>query len=135
MSYFRFSKFKKFFSRSVFCELQIRQILNFKTSCCNLTSKVWEKKRVRFFSIYVSFLWYFILNIIAPRLLCEKALLNKTHDGKIISKFPRTVLQPFMINARMCLPQIDKVLINESGVCQSSNSQSFWQTFFGRKVN
>ena len=33
----RFSKFKKFVTRSVFGELQLTQIpLNFKTSCCNL---------------------------------------------------------------------------------------------------
>ena len=33
----RFSKFKKFVSRSVFGELQLTQIsLNYKTPCCNL---------------------------------------------------------------------------------------------------
>ena len=33
----RFYGFKKFVSRSVFGELQLKQIsLNFKTSCCNL---------------------------------------------------------------------------------------------------
>ena len=36
----RFFKFKKFFTRSVFGELQLMQIsLNFKTSCCNLKIK------------------------------------------------------------------------------------------------
>ena len=32
----RFSKFKKFVFMSVFGGLQLRQILNFKTFCCNL---------------------------------------------------------------------------------------------------
>ena len=36
----QFSKFKKFVSRSVFGELQLRQItLNFQTSCCNLKTR------------------------------------------------------------------------------------------------
>ena len=36
----RFSKFKKFVSRSVFQELQLTQILlNFQTSCCILKIK------------------------------------------------------------------------------------------------
>ena len=37
LSKLRFSGFKKFVARSVFGELELKQIsLNFKTSCCNL---------------------------------------------------------------------------------------------------
>ena len=32
-----------FFSSSVFGELQLRQILSFKTSCCNLKIRAWEQ--------------------------------------------------------------------------------------------
>ena len=49
-----FSKFKKFVSRSVFGELQFKQILlNFKNSCCNLKIRGPEEK------LYVGFLFFF----------------------------------------------------------------------------
>ena len=41
---------KVFFTRSVFGELQLTQVsLNFKTTCCNLKSKVWEHSCVSLF--------------------------------------------------------------------------------------
>ena len=45
-----FSGFKKFVTRSVFWELPLMQIsLNFKTSCCDLKTDVWEQNFVRRF--------------------------------------------------------------------------------------
>ena len=47
----RFSKFKKFFSRSVFGQLQLTQIsLNLPTFCCTL--KIWEQKGACFFHFF-----------------------------------------------------------------------------------
>ena len=39
-----FSRLKNFVTRSVFRELQLTQILNFKTSCCNLKIRSLEAK-------------------------------------------------------------------------------------------
>ena len=50
----RFSGFKKFVTRSVFRELQLKQIsLNFKTSCCNLKIRGLGAK------LCVTFLFFF----------------------------------------------------------------------------
>ena len=52
----RFSKFKKFVSRSIFGELQLMQISsNFQISCCNLKIRGLRAK------LCVAFLLFFIL--------------------------------------------------------------------------
>ena len=60
---FSFPSFKKFVFRLVFGELRLTQIpLHFQTSCCILRIRGMRKKQSDAFSIYVSFLRYFILN-------------------------------------------------------------------------
>ena len=50
------------------------------------------KSQCESFFNYVSFLRYFIWNRIVLHFLCEKTLLNITHDRKGASKFPHSVL-------------------------------------------
>ena len=50
----RFFVFKKFMTRLVFAELQLKQIsVNFKTSCCNLKNRSWSKTLSGFFIILI----------------------------------------------------------------------------------
>ena len=81
----RFSKFKKVVSRSVFGEGQLTQILIFKNFCylkiigLRRRGEGWGWNCVRLFSIYASFLNFFLV------FSCKKTLLNITHDEKGIS--------------------------------------------------
>ena len=73
----RFSKSKKFVSRSVFGEFQLTQILNFKTSCYNLKIRGLGAK------LFVWLLYYYFnfeRNYDVLKSKCPCILLNKNKD-------------------------------------------------------
>ena len=73
---------------------------------------------MRYFSNYVLLLRYFILKENVPSFFSCGNTLNITHDIKGFSKFSLTVLRPFK---KKRLSHFEKILITESGTCQSSN--------------
>ena len=79
--------------------LKLTQILNFKSSCCNI--KIRRLGKILCEGFYASFLRNFIWNNILSRFSCEKILLNIANDRKGISKFPHTVLWSFIITTRI----------------------------------
>ena len=69
----RISGFKIFVTRSVFGEIQLMQIsLNFKTSCCNLKSEVWEQICVWLFYYFNFERNYDVLKSRSPCILLNK---------------------------------------------------------------
>ena len=89
----RFFIFKKFVSRSVFGELQLTQILNFQTSCCNL------KVRGRVAKLYAAFLLFFfernydVLKSKSPCFLLNKNTNFNKNETNRKWKTPNTVLE------------------------------------------
>ena len=74
----RFSKFKKFVSKSVLGKLQFTQIsLNFKTSCCNLKIRVVGRNQCEGF-FYSCFIFeIFDSNQLHRIFSCKKTLLSR----------------------------------------------------------
>ena len=69
----RFSKFKKFVSRSVFGQLQLMQIsLNFQTSCCNIKARRLGAKLCGHFYYFYFERSYDVLKSKSPYFLLNK---------------------------------------------------------------
>ena len=66
-----FPKFKKFLFRSVFWELQLTEILNFQTSCCNLKIRVLGAK------LWLLYYFHFERNYDVLKPMSSCFLLNK----------------------------------------------------------
>ena len=74
-----FSGFKKFVTRSSFGKLQLMHIsLNFKTTCCNLKSEVWEQNCVWLFYYFNSKRNYDVLKSKSPCNLLNKNIKSHT---------------------------------------------------------
>ena len=74
---------KKFVTRSVFGKLQVTQrSLNFKTSCCNLKSEVWEQNYMRLFYYFNFERNYDVLKSKSPCILLNKNInFNKSETN------------------------------------------------------
>ena len=94
--------------------------------------RVCEKWSVFLFMLH--FLNISFLTEMYPHFSREKALLIITHDRKGIYNFPHTILNSFMITARVHLPYFEKYCLM-SKACQSSNWANFWHNFLGRQDN
>ena len=121
----RFSKFKKFISKSVFGEPQLTQVsLNFKTSCCNLQIIGLRKNNVRLFSIcFVSKIFHFKQNC-TPFFVKRRYWLWLTIENEFLHS-RLWLLQGYVY------PTLKKILITESGAWQSSNWANLWQICLG----
>ena len=107
-------KFKKFISRSVFGELQLKQILNFQTSYCNLKIRGLGAKLCMAFSIFFHFernynvlksnSQYFLLskNISFNKNEVELKMENPTHSFREMSLYRRTYIDEPISSYKKC---------------------------------
>ena len=98
------------------------------------TSKSDVKNSVRFFSIYVLFLIYYILNKIVRLFSREKTLLNVTHDRKGISTFPYIALKSLWLLQRYVCFSLKRYLLLNLELSKVKTGQILYIFCLGNKL-
>ena len=135
-SNFRFSKLKKFVSRSVFGELQLTQmLLNFQTFCCNLKSReVWEQTCLWLFCYFDFERNYDVLKSKNPCILLNKNInfIKNETESKMEN------LTHSFREMNLLLQLVQELQINSKTVMSSSSRKkknAFFVTFISSKGN
>ena len=116
-----FSKLKKFVPKSVFGELQLTQIsLNFKTSCRNLLSEVWEQN-----CVWLFYYFNFERNSKIPCILLNKNINFIKNEKESKWEIPHTVFE----RQTLCISSYKnhklKVKLWRVGACKRKQRESF----------